>query len=175
MCLNILAKKHDKYLSMAYNICKDYDYSKDVVQDAYLKIYEAEQNNPNIEIKDVYVWVVILNIIKDDSKKSKIKIGDSFVPKEISLEEAVNIAVANNDFEIDDKDMMYLERAKRFRYLDRGLLIQTYDKGLRKIEKEIGVNYGFIHRTLETTRKLILRDKYDKLYKNKRLKWKKTK
>ena len=166
MCLEELSKNHDKYIGMAFNICRNEDYSRDVVQDAYLKIYDIKQKEPDTDVTDLYVWMVIFNIIQDHYRRIK-RI------KEISIENALHIAVTDNIIEFDDVEQMYLNRANEFRYLDRGLLIESYDKSLRTIETETEINYGYVHKALDKTRKLILREKYDKLYKNKRLKYKK--
>ena len=151
---------------MAFKLCANTELSKDIVQEMYLKMYEIKQKNPKKEIRDVYVWVVMCNMMKDIAKsQSKYT--------HVSIDRATHIALQENTFELDDTELTYLNRAKEFRYLDVGLLLENYDKGLREIEKEFKINYGFIHRTLTKTRKLILRDKYETLYKNKRLKYKK--
>ena len=80
-----------------------------------------------------------------------------------SRNRALHLAIEDNAIEFDDEELMYLNRAKEFRYLDRGLLSENYDKSLRDIENEFGINYGYIYKTLSKTRKLILRDKYDEL------------
>lgn len=162
--LDKLAEKHNDWIRMAFNICKCSDYSKDVVQDMYIKMYEQDQKIENFNPRDVYVWVTILNIIKEDNRTKQ---------NQVTINECLNLATKDNIYEFDDDELMYLNRAKEFRYLDRGLLCENYDKGLRQVEKDTGVPYWFIHRRLEKTRKLILRDKYDELYKNKRLKYKK--
>jgi RNA polymerase sigma factor (sigma-70 family) len=163
MCLETLSKNHDKYIGMAFNICRNEEHSRDVVQDAYLKIYDIKQKEPETDVTDLYVWMVIFNIIKDHYRRSK-RI------KEVSIENALHIAVKDNIVEFSDIEQMYLNRANEFRYLDRGLLVESYDKSLREIETEYKINYGYVYRTLDKTRKLILRDKHNELYKNKRLK-----
>lgn len=164
--LQELSKKNNKWLKMAFNLCQDYDYSKDLVQEMYIKIYDIHKKKPNIQIRDVYIWVVMCNIMKDKYKHNQ-------KYRKISIESALHLAIKDNVVEFDDIETMYLNRAKEFRYLDRGLLEESYDKGLRVIQDEFNINYGFIHRTLEKTRRLILRDKYEELYNNKRLKYKK--
>lgn len=162
--LEELAKKNKKWLNMAFNLCGCEDYSKDLVQEMYVKVYDIHQKNPDTKIKDVYIWVVMYNTLKDKYKHEQKN-------QKVSLEFALNVAIKDKIVEFDDIETMYLNRAKEFRYLDRGLLLESYDKGLRVIQDEFDINYGFIHKTLSKTRKLILRDDYDKLYNNKRLKY----
>jgi len=163
--LETLAKKHSKWLNMAFKLCQDHEQSKDVVQEMYIKMYDINNSNKALEIRDVYVWVVIRNIIISNyNEKQKHKM--------IPLDCLFNVedSSSNFDYGLDDKELLFLNRAKEFRYLSRGLLELNYEKGLRQIETETGINYGYVFRTLEKVRKLILREDYEKLYKNKRLK-----
>tara|TARA_R110000751_G_scaffold93304_1_gene182296 strand:- start:3509 stop:4009 length:501 start_codon:yes stop_codon:yes gene_type:complete len=162
--LEELSKKNKKWLKMAYNLCQDYDYAKEMVQEMYLKIYDHHIKNPGTPIRDVYVWVVMYNILKD-----KYKHDQKYI--KVSLEAALHIAVEDGSVEFDDIQQMYLNRANEFRYLDRGLLTESYDKGLREVATLIGSSHYYVHKRNEKTRKLILRDDYDKLYNNKRLKY----
>ena len=111
----------------------------------------------------MYVWVTIYNIIKDNHRLSK-----KFV--KVPIENILNLSDPSTTLEFDDTETMYLNRAKEFRYLDRGLLIENYYKSLREIETDFKINYGYIYRILKKTRKLILREKYEELYSNNRLK-----
>ena len=70
---------------------------------------------------------------------------------------------------------MYLNRANEFRYLDRGLLQESYDTGLRAIADIINMSHYYVYKRLEKTRKLILREDYDELYNNKNIKHQKKK
>jgi len=164
--LEELSKKQDKWIKMALSLCQDVDQAKDIVQEMYIKMYDISQKNPETKIRDVYVWVVMYNMVKDDYNLQQ-------KYTQVPIEFALNIAIEEETVEFDDTELMYLNRSKEFRYLDRGLLLENYDKSLRTIQKEFDINYGFVYKTLEKTRKLILRDKYDELYKNKRLKYKK--
>ena len=164
--LEQLAKKQDKWVKMALSLCQDVDQANDIVQEMYIKMYDISQKNPETKVRDVYVWVVMYNMVKDDYNLQQ-------KYTQVPIEFALNIAIEDETIEFDDTELMYLNRAKEFRYLDRGLLLENYDKSLRTIQKEFDINYGFVYKTLEKTRKLILRDKHDELYKNKRLKYKK--
>jgi DNA-directed RNA polymerase specialized sigma24 family protein len=159
--LEELSKKNKKWLSMAYNLCKDYDYARDIVQDMYLKIYDINQKYPEKEIKDVYVWTVMYNIIKENYRlNSKYRV--------VSLDYALNVAIKENLFELDDESLLLLNRADNLRALYRECLTHNYDKSIREIEHFSGVNYGYVYRALKKSRKEILGDRYEKEYKNKR-------
>ena len=164
--LEKLCKKQRKWESMAFKLCGNKEDAKDLVQDMYIKAYEEFNSNKDIEIKDVYCWILMHSIFIDKKRKESLT---TFV----ELDEILNLAEENKDFDLDDQELLFLNRAKEFRYLSRGLLELNYDLGLRAIEKETSINYGYIFRTLEKVRKLILRDDYEKLYKNRRLKYQK--
>tara|TARA_R110002096_G_scaffold47085_2_gene125966 strand:+ start:2880 stop:3401 length:522 start_codon:yes stop_codon:yes gene_type:complete len=166
--LEELSKKNKKWLKMAFNLCQDYDYAQEMVQEMYLKIYDHHIKNPDKIIKDVYVWVVMYNILKDKYKNSQNYI-------QVNLESALHIAVEDGSVEFDDIQQMYLNRANEFRYLDRGLLQESYDTGLRAIADIINMSHYYVYKRLEKTRKLILREDYDELYNNKNIKHQKKK
>ena len=164
--LEKLAKNNKKWLKMAYGICNDYDLAGDLVHDMYLKVYDINQKNPEMEIRHVYIWAVMLNIMKDNYNHNQ-------KYTKVSLDHAVNLSVKENAIEFDDDDMMYLNRIKDFRYLYRKLLEENYDKSVREIAKDLGVSSFPVHSSLMRARKLVLRDRYEDLYNNKRLKYKK--
>ena len=177
--LEQLAKKQDKWIKMALSLCQDVDQANDIVQEMYIKMYDISQKNPETKIRDVYVWVVMLNILKSGdmnfgdgvSNKSYCIQENKYI--KVPIEDALYIAVQDNVFEIDDTDLMYLNRANDIRHLYRRVLEDNYDKSLRQIADDLGISHFPIHSYLKKARKLILRDKYEKLYENKRLKYKK--
>lgn len=75
-----LAKDNAKWLRMAYDICKDRDLSKDLVQDMYIKLYDCQK-----EINEWYVYVTIKSIFIDGKRKDK---EDAVDFAEITIEQA---------------------------------------------------------------------------------------
>ena len=159
--LEQLAKKDKKWLNMAFKICKDHDYARDVVQEMYLKVYDMLQKEPNKEIKEVYIFVIILNIIKDEWKRKEKN-------QQVELKHILNMAVQNNTFELDDESLLLIQKAGKLRALYRECLIHSYDKSLREIEEFSGVNYGYAYRAQKKARQEILGDRYETEYNNKR-------
>ena len=47
--LEQLARKHNEILKVAYKITGDLDIAKDVVQDAYIKLYDSQKAFEEIE------------------------------------------------------------------------------------------------------------------------------
>ena len=66
--LEILAKNNTLWLKMAYDISKDRDTAKDMVQDMYLKLHKIEK-----EINNSYVYFTLKSLYNDSKKQKTIK------------------------------------------------------------------------------------------------------
>lgn len=67
MMLSIISEKHDRWLQMAYSMCKDVNLSNDLVQDMYLRIDsyvydESKVINEDGTINEYYIYVVLRNV-----------------------------------------------------------------------------------------------------------------
>jgi DNA-directed RNA polymerase specialized sigma24 family protein len=158
--LQELSKKNKKWLKMAYNLCGCYDLAGDLVQDMYLKMYDANERKPFTEIKDGLIWGVLRGLFID-----KCRNDDRY--KLVSLDAVLNNPDNNQPFEVDDKELMYLSRAKQLRYLSRYYLEKSYDHSLRGLAELNGAKYWDVNRKLQEGRKHILKDEIH-LYSNKR-------
>ena len=66
--LEILAKNNTLWLKMAYDISKDRDTAKDMVQDMYLKLHKIDK-----EINNSYVYFTLKSLYNDSKKQKTIK------------------------------------------------------------------------------------------------------
>ena len=149
--LEQLAKKNNKWLKMAFNLCGNYNLSADLVQDMYIRMYDISKRHPDKEIKDTYVWVVLTTLLNDRYRRhSKYK--------NVSLDNVLNKPDNIKQFELDDKSLELMNLAKDFRYLHRYWLTLSYDYSIREIADISGVNYGEVYRTLRLMREHILKD-----------------
>lgn len=69
--LDQLVKHQTQLLKIAYNFTGDYDSAKDILQDAYLKIYDSSKKFD--EINDAYLYFTIKSVWLDSKKKSLTK------------------------------------------------------------------------------------------------------
>ncbi len=151
--------KHDVFFrSVALNICKDKELADDLVQEMYLIIHDC---NSEIKSPKYYAIQIIKNLFLKECKRNKaISIEDLSVDFKDDLEY----------FSPDDTEQEIIEKAKKLKYPKKDLLIESYDKSLRQIQKDFKICYMSTNRELEKARKEVLGDDYKKLYKNKRRK-----
>ena len=64
--LDKLAEKNDKWLSIAYKLCKCKEASNDIVQDMYIKMHEL-----NKVVDDGYIYFVLRSIFIESKRKQK--------------------------------------------------------------------------------------------------------
>ena len=157
MDLKDISKKDKYWRSIAFNICKDKHLANDLVQEMYLKIYDVEEK----DINDYYVALTINNLFLDICRKKKLT---------VDIDTIYNLQSKDNVYEFDDVEIKYLERAESLNFVRRKLLEFNYDHSLLELQNKYNINYGYIFRQLKLARKEILKEDYDRLYKNKRFK-----
>jgi len=72
--LELLAKKHNKWIGYVLNMGCNYSFAEDVVQDAYIKTCEYLQKGANIdygdeEVNDFYFYMVLRSVFINGIKK----------------------------------------------------------------------------------------------------------
>ena len=122
--LEELCKKDTQWRKIALKICKDELLADDLVQEAYLKAY-----NINKQINDFYFILIIKNTFLDYLRQKKT----------VSIENFYNFTTPEK-FELDY-------------WVAKDLLLMSEDKSIRKIAKELNVNYRFIYRVIEKEKK----------------------
>ena len=67
--LELLAKQHDDWIRVAYNMTDDMDEAKDLVQEMYLEVIEGTRNIKDITYKDqinrYFVWKLLKSLFVD--------------------------------------------------------------------------------------------------------------
>lgn len=128
--LEELSKHHNKWLSIAYNICKCDILAKDLTQDMYLKMYESDKKYE--EINEWYVWVTIRNIYYNQLKKKKIQT--------ISIEVFHNIEDILSSDETLKTRLEVNAALNELDLWDREILLHTSEMSLRDLSKETGIS-----------------------------------
>lgn len=144
MVLNDIVKKNNQWVSYAYSISRDKHLANDIVQEMYLRVFYIKK-----EINERYVMKIIKNIFFDLKKKKKNRV--------IFVESKYLESIADEEgFSIDDRQKKIIDNFEKLDDYHKDLIIESYDKSLRKMQKEFGVNYGHIYRELKKARKKIL-------------------
>lgn len=156
--LEQISKNDKKWRNIALKICGNKFDADDLVNQMYLKVYDAFEKRPDMVMLDSYVYRILVNTFILNKKQDR---------KDKNISDYINYDFTEEHFEIDDEQLKLIEKSKELRYLYRGYLEQSYDKSLRQIAKDNNSNYGYVYRELKKAREHILGADIDK-YKNKR-------
>ena len=148
--LEHLAKKDQLWRQTDFNICKCKDLADELTNLMYLRIYNY--NTPIDKLTENYVCWVIYNLFRDHCKKKP----------HISLDKFYDIADEEVTDTFSDEDLEILSKAKELKWWEQQLLVHSYDKSLRQIEKEFNINYQFVRRHTNKAKKFILGENYKK-------------
>jgi len=114
--LDKLSRKHNKWISTAFNLCKNKQDAEDLVQDMYVKVHNRKI--PSEKLTDGYVYFILLNSFKDKFKKNI-----SF----IDIDSLIDQPSTSQSFELEDKDIKVLQ------YIDS---LSEFDKRILKLHSE---------------------------------------
>jgi DNA-directed RNA polymerase specialized sigma24 family protein len=144
MILKELSKKDKYWRSIAYNICKDKDLAKDLVQDMYLKVYEVSKKR-DLEPNDYYIIITIKNLFLDYCKENN---------KKVSTETLFYLEDNNTKYELSDEEVNILNNLT---FVERELLRLNETMSFHEIQRNFNINYQFARRVI-----LNVKDKYGK-------------
>ena len=154
-----IAANDKQWREIAYNISRDKDLADDMVQDMYIKLMDSTK-----EVNKYYVTLTLRSIFIDGIRKNK----------SVRLNEDLPIADNSHEFEPTDEELSLLNKIEQLPYHQQEFIAESFDKSLREIEAEFGINYGFIYRNIHKGIDTVLgEDKH--LYNNSNLKFRKPK
>ena len=111
----------EKYRAYAYKICQCNDLKNDLVQEMYLKLYKILRENPEKEISERYVYLMIYSSFVDYTRKLRPYYIEERIlkeePADDELSERVKISDALGEME----------------FFDREVLLRTQEQSLRKV------------------------------------------
>jgi len=133
--LEELAKKDKKWREIALKICKGKDLADEIVNRMYLRLYD--RNPDKDKLTDYYVIATIRNLFIDHCKERK----------HVSIESLYYLPDEQTDKTFSDEELEIILIANdKLKWWEKQLLIESYDKSLRQIEKEFNINYQFVNR-----------------------------
>ena len=143
--LEELAKKDKRWREVAFNICKCKDLADEIVNLMYLRIYDL---NPDTEkLSEWYIITKLRNLFLIHSKQVK----------HISIETLYYLTDEQTDSTRSDEEIQLIQIANNKRkWWEKQLLIESYDKSLRQIEKDFNINYQFVRRRTNKSRSIVL-------------------
>ncbi len=157
--LEELSKKDKLWREFAFRICGDKNTADDIVQEMYLR---RLNNNRGQKTTDYYIFCTMKSIYLNIKKGNRL----------ICVGEVRSDKLEDDKFEPTDEEQELLDKANKLSYTKRELLELNYDNSLRDIQQEFGINYVYVHRSVQEARRKIL-GKNIHQYNNKRLKHRK--
>ena len=146
--LEQLAKRNDEWLKLAFKICKNSEYSKDLVQDMYIKVYNSGKEFD--EINECYIYFIMRNQFLNEIEKEK-----KFVDIDIDI---LNEFSEEYDFQNDIKQSITFEilnrEYKKLTWYEKQIIDLTSEFGQRGLSRQTGIHIQTIH---NTTKKIKLK------------------
>ena len=147
--LEQLATKNKELLRVAYTITGNIDSAKDIVQDAYIKLYESGKRFE--DINDGYIYFTLKSIYNDSVKQSTLK------NRFILTNDFDNVIEDKTDFiEYEIKGLSTWERLVVDAVCGRVITNQQNEiikhiqgTSMTELSKKTGINYSIIYRTIK--------------------------
>lgn len=163
--LNILASKHRKWCDLVRSLgCND-SYVEDIVQDAYIRIWEYLQKGVNInygddDVNEFYMYMTLRSIYFNSIKK-----------KSIDLYEPINTEQLNtvlnrlkddySDIEMEDAYEVLIDKifseVNKWDFYSRNIFIAYFTSGLSldKLSKDTGIGRSSLYNSIRKYREII--------------------
>jgi RNA polymerase sigma factor (sigma-70 family) len=153
MSLKTLSKNDELWRKFARKISGDKNTADDLVQEMYLKLCKVEKT-----LESFYVYMTMRSIFHDMKRKNSDR---KRTKKELLVDQEGFFDYYTDPvevFEADDRQNRILEEFEKLPFHQKELILESYDKSLRGIEKEFNINYGFIYREIKKAREAILKN-----------------
>ena len=122
------------YRAYALKICGCNDLKDDLVNDMYIKLHGILERDPNKQINNSFIFLMIRSIFLDGIRAQREHTVDIMPEPKYEPCEALCERVQMD------------EALSRMKFYDRELLLKTHEKSVRQLAKEVGINYMKIHR-----------------------------
>lgn len=146
--LDKLAQRHNEWLKLAFKICKNTEYSKDLVQDMYLKVYNSGKEFD--EINECYIYFIMRNQFLNEIKEEK-----RFVDVDVNI---LNEIDSEYNILNDIKEEVAIETLKKeyekLTWYEKTIIDLTSEYGQRGLSRQTGIHIQTIH---NTTKKIKLK------------------
>jgi RNA polymerase sigma factor (sigma-70 family) len=138
MILDILAKRHNEWIKLANNICKNPERSKDLVQDMYIKIYNRGKKIE--EINECYIYFIMRNQFYNEIKKEK---------ETILIDDFSDIEIEQEYYDKQkDEILSILEKERqKLSWYEKQIIDLTTEFGQRELSRQTGIHIQTIHNT----------------------------
>jgi DNA-directed RNA polymerase specialized sigma24 family protein len=167
MCreLELLAKKHDKWIILVRSIGCSEDYAEDIVQDAYIRIWEYLQKGVNIDygdddVNEFYMYMTLRSIYFNSIKKKGL---EYYEPEHT---EALNYMLTSlkdeySDVEMEDAYTRLINKifseVNTWDFYSRNIFIAYFTSGLSldKLSADTEIGRSSLYNSIRKYREVI--------------------
>lgn len=160
--LELLAKQHDDWIRVAYNMTNDTDEAKDLVQEMYLVVLEGKRTIKDITYKDqinrYFIWKLLRSLFIDKYRREQSKKHIKTTPMVEDIDESVlyeydtcgddafssimnKVNVTTEGWSPYDKQLfnLYYIQGQSLRHISRGANIglSAIHNGVKNIREEL--------------------------------------
>ena len=166
MLLKMLSKKDNLWREVAFRLTNNKDKADELVQKMYMRMLDYKIDAE--KINDNFVKVVLYNLFRSPRSKQ----NSMVVIRELLKLKNQPVTKASK-FGYNDTDIKVLEEIYKLSDEEQNLIRLNYDFPINQIAKLTNSCRIKLHRQVIEIRKKVLKKDFEKLYKNKRLKYKK--
>lgn len=146
--LDKLAQRHNEWLKLAFNICKNREYSKDLVQDMYIKIYNSGKKFE--DINECYIYFIMRNQFLNEIKEEK-----RFVDVDVNILNEIDVEYnIINDIKQEVAIETLKKEYEKLTWYEKQIIDLTSEYGQRGLSRQTGIHIQTIH---NTTKKIKLK------------------
>ena len=146
--LDKLAQRHNEWLKLAFNICKNREYSKDLVQDMYIKIYNSGKAFE--DINECYIYFIMRNQFLNEIKEEK-----RFVDVDVNILNEIDVEYnIINDIKQEVAIETLKKEYEKLTWYEKQIIDLTSEYGQRGLSRQTGIHIQTIH---NTTKKIKLK------------------
>ena len=163
--LDLLAKKHSKWISSVESLGCNKSYAEDVVQNAYIRIYEYVKRGVNIDygdddVNDFYMYMTLRSIYFNGIKKKKVLV---YEPIDTGVLNKVLEGLKDeySDVEMEDAYAKLInkifEEVNTWKFYERNLFIAyfTSSNSLDKLSVDSMIGRSSVYNTIRKHREVI--------------------
>lgn len=121
------------YKSYAYKISQCHDLKHDLVNDMYIRLNDVLTKEPEKQISNGYIYLMIRSIFLDGIRKNREFCVSDFPDIADQGTDCLNERIAING------------HLNKLSFFDREILLKTSETSLRKMAGELDINYQAIH------------------------------
>jgi DNA-directed RNA polymerase specialized sigma24 family protein len=163
--LELLAKKHSRWVSMLRGLGCNPDYAEDFVQDAYIRVYEYVEKGVNIDygdddVNEFYFWNVLRSLYYNSQKKGGLDIFETNSDEHLNYV-LDKLKAEYSDVEMEDAYSRLINKifteVNSWDFYSRNIFIAYFTSGLSldKLSEDTEIGRSSLYNSIRKYREVI--------------------